>query len=131
MCVCVHHDSIELMLNEINIQHLIMDTDMMLKNYHACLDAILCPDSSSSCHSRECKNCPGTRNLKNNIISDNLAHDTVAIHESQKIIVDYLKTHSRAKKIDYFTDVAGPHSKNESSFANLQAHEDDFGILAE
>ena len=30
-------------------------------------------------------------------ISDNLAHDTVAVQEYQKIVVDYLKTHFRPK----------------------------------
>ena len=65
------------------------------------------------------------------IISDNLAHDTVAVHEYQKIIVDYLKTHFRPKKIYYFTDGAGQQFKNKNSFANLQAHEEDFGMEAE
>ena len=65
------------------------------------------------------------------IISDNLAHDTVAVHEYQKIIVDYLKTHFRPKKIYYFTVDAGQNFKNKNSFANLQGHEEDFGIEAE
>ena len=65
------------------------------------------------------------------IISDNLAHDTVAVHEYQKIIVDYLKIHFRPKKIYYFTNGAGQRFKNKSSFAYLQAYEEDFGISAE
>ena len=48
LCVCVHHGNVKLMLNEINIQHLTEDNDIMLKNHHDCLDAIVCPDSSSS-----------------------------------------------------------------------------------
>ena len=55
------------MLNEINIQDLTEDTDMMLKNYHKCLDSSVCPDSSSFCHLGECENFPGTANLKDNM----------------------------------------------------------------
>ena len=65
------------------------------------------------------------------IISDNLAHDTVAVHEYQKIIINYLKNIFETKKIYYFTDGAGQHFKNKSSFANLQAYEEDFGIPSE
>ena len=65
------------------------------------------------------------------IISDNLAHDTVAVHEYQNIIINYLKNNFEPKKIYYFTDGAGQHFKNESSFANLQVHKEDFDILAE
>ena len=65
------------------------------------------------------------------IIPDSLAHGTVAVHESQKIVINYLKNNFEPKKIDYFTDGAGQHFKNKSSFANLQAHEEDFDIPAE
>ena len=68
VCVCVHHENVKLMLNEIYIQHLTEYTDMMLDNYHDCLDAIVCPDSSSSCHLGECENCPGTENLNDNMV---------------------------------------------------------------
>ena len=56
------------------------------------------------------------------IISDNLAHDTAAVHEYQKIIINYLKNNFEPKKMYYFTDGAGQHFKNKSSFANLQAY---------
>ena len=65
------------------------------------------------------------------IISDNLAHDTVAVHEYQKIIIHYLKNNFESKKIYYFIDGSGKHFKNKSSFATLQAHEEDFDIPAE
>ena len=48
------------------------------------------------------------------IIFDNLAYDTVIVHEYQN-----------------FTDGAGQHFKNKSSFGNLQAHEEDFDIPVE
>ena len=59
------------------------------------------------------------------IISDNLAHDTVAVHEYRKIIINYLKNNFDPKKIYYFTDGARQHFKNKSNFANLQAQEED------
>ena len=65
------------------------------------------------------------------IISDNLAHDTVAVHEYQKIIINYLKNYFEPKKIYYFTDGSGQHFNNKTSFAYLQAHEEDFDIPVE
>ena len=44
VCIWVHRENFQLVLDEINIQHLTVDTDMMLKNYHDCLDAIVRPD---------------------------------------------------------------------------------------
>ena len=63
----MHHENVKLMLNKINIQHLIEDTDMSLNNYHDCLDSIVCPESSSSRFLGECKICPGTAKLKENL----------------------------------------------------------------
>ena len=65
------------------------------------------------------------------IISDNLAHDTVAFHEYQKIIINYLKNNFEPQKIYYFTHGTGQHFRNKSSFAHLQAHEEDFDIPTE
>ena len=41
------------------------------------------------------------------IISDDLTHDTTALNDYQKIIVDYLKTNYNPQEIYYFTDAAG------------------------
>ena len=65
------------------------------------------------------------------IISDNLSHDSVAIYEYQKIILNYLEANFAIKKIFYFTDGASQHFKNKSNFANLLANEANFGIPAE
>ena len=63
------------------------------------------------------------------IISDNLAHDTVAGHQYQKIKINYLKNNSEPKKMYYFTDGVGQHFKNKSSFANPQADEEYFDMI--
>ena len=67
VCVCMNHENIKFMLNEINIHHLTVDTDMSLNNYHDCLDSIVCPESPSSCFLGECEICPGTAKLKENL----------------------------------------------------------------
>ena len=51
---------------------------MMLKNYHHCLNAVICPESSSFCHLGECENCPGTANLKDSMA---IASDEHSINE--------------------------------------------------
>ncbi|KAJ8677331.1 hypothetical protein QAD02_013118 [Eretmocerus hayati] len=66
------------------------------------------------------------------IISDNLAHDTYFVYQYQKIIIEYLKKNFElVTKIFHVTDGASQHFKNKSNFANLVAHEKDFGVVAE
>uniref|UniRef100_A0ABD2WEB3 Uncharacterized protein n=1 Tax=Trichogramma kaykai TaxID=54128 RepID=A0ABD2WEB3_9HYME len=65
------------------------------------------------------------------IISDNLAHDTVAVYVYQKIIIEYLKNSFEPKRIFYFIDGAAQHFKNKNNFQNLLHHKEDFGIPAE
>ena len=64
VCVCMHHENIKLVLNEIYIQHLRVDTGMSLNNYHDCLDSIVCPEFSSSCFLEECEICSDTAKFK-------------------------------------------------------------------
>ncbi|KAJ8667533.1 hypothetical protein QAD02_009196 [Eretmocerus hayati] len=66
------------------------------------------------------------------IISDNLAHDTYSVYQYQKIIIEYWKKNFEVvTKIFYVTGGASQHFKNKSNFANLVAHEKDFGVVAE
>ncbi|KAJ8673070.1 hypothetical protein QAD02_004331 [Eretmocerus hayati] len=66
------------------------------------------------------------------IMSDNLVHDTVAVHCIQKIITDWIKLHlPLIKKIIYFTDGAPQHFKNRFNFSNLKYHKHDFQLEAE
>ena len=65
------------------------------------------------------------------MLSDCLAHDTIAVYEFQKIITHYLKENFQPRKMIYFTDGAAQHFKNEYNFINLLHHEMDFGIPAE
>ena len=94
VCICVHHKNVKLWLNKINIQQLKEDTDMMLKNYHVCLDTIVCPDSSSSCHLGEYGNCPNTANLKDNMAKafDEHSIDKVTLEILLQTYICTLKT---------------------------------------
>lgn len=65
------------------------------------------------------------------ILSDNLKHDTTAVYQYQTLIIEYMKTHFKPKKIYYFSDGAPQHFKNKYNFTNLLYHKDDFGIFAE
>ncbi|KYM96890.1 hypothetical protein ALC62_12427 [Cyphomyrmex costatus] len=65
------------------------------------------------------------------ILSDSLKHDTIAVYECQKIIVQFLKENFNPVKIIYFTDGTAQHFKNKYNLKNLQLHKQDFGILAE
>ena len=66
------------------------------------------------------------------IISDNLAHDTVAVHECNRLPCNRLHEKpisGQRKSTMYITDCTEQHFENRSSFANLQAYEEDFGTL--
>lgn len=65
------------------------------------------------------------------ILSDSLNHDTVAVYEFQKIIINYLKKNFNPKKMYYFTDGAAQHFKNKYNFTNIIHHETDFEIPVE
>lgn len=60
-------------------------------------------------------------------LSDALALDTVAAHEFQKIIVNYLKINFKPKKIFNVSDGAPQHCKNKYNFFNLRFYKKDFG----
>lgn len=66
------------------------------------------------------------------IISDNHAHDSVAVHVYTKIIIKYLQEEAAfLTKILYVTDGGPGHFKNRYTFINLMHHSIDFGIPAE
>ena len=48
------------------------------------------------------------------IISDNLSHDTVAVYEYQKIILNYLEANSALENVSYVTDGASQYFKTKA-----------------
>ena len=66
------------------------------------------------------------------VISERNAHDTIAVHLFQRVLIEFLtNTIMKPTKILYFSDVCAGQYKNRKNFANLCHHEDDFGMSAE
>ena len=42
VCVCIYHENIKLMLNANDLECLTKDTNLVLKNYHDCIQAVVC-----------------------------------------------------------------------------------------
>ena len=66
------------------------------------------------------------------VISDNLAHDTVAVYTYQQLLIKYVKEHfPEVKKLHYFSDGAPQQFKNFKNIFNLYQHDTDFGMKAD
>ena len=65
------------------------------------------------------------------ITSDYLEHDVEFVHAAQNIIVDYVQSlYSSVRKLNYVSDGAPQHFKNNKNILNLTYHYNDFGIPA-
>ena len=65
------------------------------------------------------------------IISDYLVHDVEFLHAAQGIISAYvLSVYPRVKQLNYVSDGAPQHFKNNKNILNLTYHQTDFGIPA-
>ena len=128
VCVCVHHENVKLMLDAIDLESLTKNTPLPLKNYHDCIDAIVCDKQSDECYLVECLDCPNMKKLRKHLIEclENneifqikyeswfqtdrctIASKTVSYYEFMDILGDKLmklKTHDFfAKKQFIFTD---------------------------
>ena len=60
VCMCGHHENGKLMLSAMDIENLTKDNQLPLKNYHDCIQAIVCNDSHDRCYLGDCLNCPNT-----------------------------------------------------------------------
>lgn len=65
------------------------------------------------------------------IISDYLVHDVEFVHAAQGIISDYVESaYPMVKRLNYVSDGAPQHFKNNTNILNLTYHQIDFGIPA-
>ena len=65
------------------------------------------------------------------IISDYLEHDVEFVHSAQRIIVDYIQSaYPGVKKLNYDSDGASQHFKNNKNILKLTYHYTDFGLPA-
>ena len=51
-----------------NIENLTKDTQLPLKNYHDCIQAIVCNDSHDRCYLGDCLDCPNTSILRKHLL---------------------------------------------------------------
>ena len=65
------------------------------------------------------------------LISDYLEHDVEFVHTAQGIIADYvLSVYPSVRRLNYVSDGAGQHFKNNKNILNLTYHHTDFGVSA-
>ncbi|CAM4790993.1 unnamed protein product [Rotaria magnacalcarata] len=65
------------------------------------------------------------------IISDYLEHDVEFVHSAQRVIVDHIQSvYPGVKKLNYVSDGAPQHFKNNKNILNLSYHYTDFGLPA-
>ena len=65
------------------------------------------------------------------LISDYLEHDVEFVHAAQNVIVDYVQSvYPMVKQINYVSEGAPQHFKNNKNILNLTYHSTDFGIPA-
>jgi hypothetical protein len=65
------------------------------------------------------------------VTSDYLAHDVESVHAAQGIISEHGQSaYPALKRLNYVSDGAPQHFKNNKNIRNLTYHETDFGILA-
>ena len=67
------------------------------------------------------------------VISECTKHDTVAVHQFQRKLIDFLSAtfEQKPSKIIYVSDGCAVQYKNRKNFINLCYHMDDFGVPAE
>ena len=128
VCVYEHHENVKLMLSGMDIENLSKDTQLSLKNYHDCIQAIVCNDSHDRCYLGHHLDCPNTSILRKHLLKcfdENdifqieyqswfqtdrctIASKTVNVHEFMEILVEKLM---KLKIHDFFT-------KKQSLFVN-------------
>ena len=80
VCVCTIHQNVKLMLRGARLHELTSSDDNPLLSYHHCLARITCNPPLPDCYLSECKSCPGTDQLKEELFSvfDESMIDTIA-----------------------------------------------------
>ena len=68
VCVCVHHENVQLMLRGINLQYLTNDSQVILNDFRDCLKLTVCPDVTNSCQIGEYQSCPCSTKIKENFM---------------------------------------------------------------
>ena len=68
VCVCMIHQNVKLMLEDVKIQRLSSSQDPQLTNYHCYIAQLVCNPALPRCYLRECDFCPGIHGLKDCLV---------------------------------------------------------------
>ncbi|XP_074112106.1 uncharacterized protein LOC141535849 [Cotesia typhae] len=79
VCVCSIHQNVKLMILGGKLSRLTEGSNMPLKTYSDCVNAIICDNPKTECYFNTCLNCPGIDNIKQLIFTemDNHAIDEI------------------------------------------------------
>lgn len=63
VCVCPIHENVKLLIDGANLKSITAESQRPIKNYHDCLDRMLCEVQSTNCFLGLCDKCPGLTNI--------------------------------------------------------------------
>lgn len=63
VCVCPIHENVKLLIDGVNLKSITAESQRPIKNYHDCLDRMLCEVQSTNCLLGLCNKCPGLTNI--------------------------------------------------------------------
>lgn len=107
VCVCVHHENVKLMLEAIGLDSLTKDTEISLKNYHDCIQAITCSNASDKCYLGDCLECPNMSILRKHLLECFAKNDIFQVEYDSWFQTDRCTIASKTVSVDEFMDILG------------------------
>ena len=107
VCVCVHHENVKLMLNAIDLESLTKNSSMILKNYHDCIQTIVCANARDECYLGECLDCPNMSKLRPHLLECLEMKDIFEIEYESWFQTDRYTIASKTVRIHEFMDILG------------------------
>ncbi|CAG9788176.1 unnamed protein product [Diatraea saccharalis] len=125
VCVCIYHQNVKLMLSGGNISSLTSESAIPLTSYKDCLQKMMCPDPTPTCHlmtgksslNEQCHNCPGLDEIREHLtrIFDenqvtNVQFDTWVGTDSFTITTRVLPSDEYVDSLCSALDILKPHA---------------------
>lgn len=107
VCVCVHHENVKLMLSSMDIENLTKDTELTLKNYHDCIQAIVCTDAHDRCYLGDCLDCPNMSIFRKHLLECFVKNDIFEIDYQSWFQTDRCTIASKTVNVHEFMDILG------------------------
>ena len=105
VCVCMIHQNVKLMLQQLNISE--------LSTYYKCLSKIMCNPPSPSCYLGECSTCPELQSFKEELVELMEKYEIDQVVFKQWVSTDQstLETHCLpSEKFAQKLEILRPHS---------------------